>query len=167
MDTAENVVTAGQALWGHPMLRPILARIQQRIREDGTGRRLPVGMPSEPELRQRYRDVFVGFEQIGTREHIMEHLVDFEEALADLEVCACCRAADVQCLTKEESSSARQFVVADCPLGAHGHGSYYYALSVATYSVGRPVFAYYNCGGPLERTRRLAERWKWQGGEEP
>ncbi|MBC7083438.1 MAG: hypothetical protein H5T95_08110 [Firmicutes bacterium] len=150
VDTAENVVTASQALWGRPMPHPDLARIQGRIRGDRTGRRLPVGLPSEPELRRRYRDVFVGFKQIETREHVVERLVDFEEVLADLEANSSCRAAGVKCLTKDASGCARNFVVANCPHEKHGHEGYY-AWSVATHSAGRPVLAYCNCGDPLER----------------
>ncbi len=143
-------------------------RIQRRAREAEirSRTRIPGPWTPEPILRHRYREVLAGFELVSSGEQIQSQLIAFEEALLDLEVCAGCKAVDVEVLGKDESSDWRQYVVADCPLAAHGHGSHYYALSPATYTEKRPVFAYYNCGGPVERMRQLAARLEWKGGAE-
>lgn len=163
-----------------PMIRAIRARVEARARESAGGATIPNDLTPEHVLKQRYRVVLLGFAFLATREHILAHLVDFEEALRDLEICTNCKTATAALLPEKERTAWRQYAIEGCPFGeekrkdkldpdavVHGHAGFYFALSRDSYGAGRPVFRYHECpGGPLGRMRELQARARWKGGEE-
>lgn len=163
-----------------PMLRAICERAEARARESAGGDSIPSSATPEHVLKQRYRMVLLGFDFLATREHIMAHLVDFEEALRDLEVCTKCKTAKAALLPEKERTPWRQYAIEGCPFGeektkdklepdevVHGHAGFYFALSRDSYRAGRPVFRYHECpGGPVGRMLELKARARWKGGDE-
>lgn len=142
-----------------PMLKMICARVSKE-------RSMLPGHATERDLKQRYGSVLAGFEFLSTKAHIDTYLIDFEDALRDLQVCTSCRTASAVLLPERDRTPWRHYIITGCPLESHGHPGFYYALSRRdSYRTQRPVFAYHECPGPVGRMKVFAERWRWKGDE--
>lgn len=142
-----------------PMLKMICARVSKE-------RSMLPGHATERDLKQRYRSVLAGFEFLSTKAHIDTYLIDFEDALRDLQVCMLCRTASAVLLPERDRTPWRHYIITGCPLESHGHPGFFYALSRDSYRARKPIWAYHECpGGPVGRMKAFAERWRWKGDE--